>query len=64
MCFVIGFLGEILKLPQWVIGLSPFQHTAQLPAANLTIAPIAILLAADAVLLAVGVGAFQRRDLT
>ena len=26
-CFVIGFLGQVLKLPRWLVDLSPFQHT-------------------------------------
>ncbi|MGZ4452431.1 MAG: ABC transporter permease [Nocardioides sp.] len=64
ICFVIGFLGEVLRLPRWVIDLSPFQHTPELPAAELTIAPIAILLATAAALIVIGIGSFHRRDLT
>jgi polyether ionophore transport system permease protein len=62
ICFVIGFLGEVLKLPRWIIELSPFQHTPQLPAASLTLAPLTIL-AIAAALNATGIAAFRRRDL-
>jgi ABC-2 type transport system permease protein len=61
-CFVIGFLGEVLKIPHWIIELSPFQHTPQLPAANLKLTPLATLLAIATVLVATGIGAFHRRD--
>jgi ABC-2 type transport system permease protein len=63
VCFVIGFLGEVLKLPQWIIELSPFQHTPQLPAVHLTLTPLITLLAVAAVLIASGIGGFRLRDL-
>jgi ABC-2 type transport system permease protein len=62
-CFVIGFLGEVLKLPHWIIELSPFQHTPRLPAAAITIAPLVTMLAIAATLTATGVIAFRRRDI-
>ncbi len=62
VCFVIGFLGEVLKLPRWIIDLSPFQHTPHLPAAHLTLTPLLTLLAGAAVVVAIGIGGFRRRD--
>jgi ABC-2 type transport system permease protein len=59
---VVGLLGEVLDLPVWVSDLSPFQHTPQLPAADLTIAPLAALAAIAAALTAVGLTAFRQRD--
>jgi ABC-2 type transport system permease protein len=62
ICFVIGLLGEILDLPTWVNDLSPFQHTPQLPAADMIIAPLAILAAAAGGLTLIGLTAFRHRD--
>ncbi len=59
---VVGLLGEVLNLPAWANDLSPFQHTPQLPAADLTITPLAVLAATAAALITVGMAAFQRRD--
>jgi polyether ionophore transport system permease protein len=62
-CFVVGFLGEVLRLPRWIMDLSPFQHTPQLPAVDLTLTPLAVLLAVALALTLTGAGAFRRRDL-
>lgn len=43
--------------------LSPFGHVPQLLAAEFTATPIVILTALAAVLVAVGVAGFRRRDL-
>jgi len=61
-CFVVGFLGELLKLPHWLKQVSPFQQAPQLPAAHLTVAPLVWQTAAAAVLIAGGLLAFRRRD--
>jgi ABC-2 type transport system permease protein len=61
-CFVIGFLGTVLKLPHWIIELSPFERTPHLPAASLTVTPLLVMLAIAAALTASGVMAFRRRD--
>jgi ABC-2 type transport system permease protein len=63
ICFVIGILREVLDLPSWVTAISPFEHTPQLPAADLTIGPLVILLAIAAGLVALGLTAFRRRDI-
>lgn len=62
-CFVIGFLGTVLKLPDWIIELSPFERTPHLPAASLTVTPLLVMLAVAAALTASGAVAFRRRDL-
>ncbi len=60
--FVLGWLGGVLQVPAWVEYLSPFTHTLQVPAENLTAAPL--LWIALAVLLgtALGMVGFRRRD--
>lgn len=60
--FVIGMFGELLELPSWVVDLSPFQHTPQLPAADFDLVPVAILTAIAAGLTSVGLATFRRRD--
>ncbi|HKW71352.1 MAG TPA: ABC transporter permease [Candidatus Dormibacteraeota bacterium] len=61
-CFVIGLLGAVLRLPDWVQKLSPFERTPALPAANLAVLPLVVLTALAAVLLLGGIGGLRRRD--
>jgi polyether ionophore transport system permease protein len=61
-CFVIGLLGQLLDLPAWVMGLSPFQHVPQMPVEGFALATTATLTAVAAALLALGFAGFRRRD--
>jgi polyether ionophore transport system permease protein len=61
--FVVGFLGDVLGLPRWVMNLSPFEQTPQLPAKPLTLTPLAVMLAISAALTAMGFLRFRRRDI-
>jgi ABC-2 type transport system permease protein len=63
VCFVIGMFGQLLDLPQWVSDLSPFQHVPQLPAADFTALPLAILLTLAAALTALGFWGLRHRDI-
>jgi ABC-2 type transport system permease protein len=60
--FVVGFFGELLKVPAWIQNLSPFQQTPHLPAATATPLPLVIMTVLVTGLLAVGLGTFGRRD--
>jgi len=62
-CFVIGLLGVVLRLPDWVQKLSPFERTPAMPAANLALVPLAVLTALAAVLILGGLGGLRRRDI-
>jgi ABC-2 type transport system permease protein len=62
-CFVIGWLGGLLKPPQWVENLSPFTHVPQVPAADVTAAPLVALLALTVAGVVVGWAGFLRRDI-
>ncbi|HYH88048.1 MAG TPA: ABC transporter permease [Solirubrobacteraceae bacterium] len=62
-CVALSVLGPLLGLPEWVLGLSPFDHVPQLPAEDFTVAPLAWLCAIAAALTALGMVAFRRRDL-
>ena len=59
---VIGMLGPLLGLPEWTADWTPFAHTPQLPAEQLTAAPLLVMTAIVVVLLTIGLAAFRRRD--
>jgi ABC-2 type transport system permease protein len=56
-------LGPLLRLSQWVMDVSPFSHVPKVPGADVTVAPLAWLLAVTAALAAAGLAGFRRRDL-
>jgi ABC-2 type transport system permease protein len=60
---IMGQLGALLELPQWVLNLSPFTHVPPVPAEELELLPIAWLLGIAVALIALGLMAFHRRDL-
>jgi ABC-2 type transport system permease protein len=60
---VLGQLGSVLGLPQWLMDLSPFTHSPKLPGGSLTATPLVALTVIAAVLLAVGMWGFRRRDI-
>ncbi|MFC9975803.1 ABC transporter permease [Spirillospora sp. NPDC127200] len=59
----ITMFGAVVGLDQWALNLSPFTHVPKLGGAAFTATPLVVLAAAAAVLLAVGVAGFRRRDL-
>lgn len=61
--FVVGYLGEVLQFPRWLTNVSPFGHIPNLPAADLNGTPLLVLTALAAVLVALGLVGFSRRDL-
>jgi ABC-2 type transport system permease protein len=62
-CFVVALLGVVLRLPDWVQKLSPFERTPALPAANMAVLPLAVLTVLAAVLMLGGLGGLRRRDI-
>jgi ABC-2 type transport system permease protein len=62
-CFLIGLLGELLGLPDWVTTLSPYDHVPQVPAADFSAVPLIVLCVLAAVLGWVGMIGLRRRDI-
>lgn len=62
-CVVVGFLGAVLHLPDWLQNLSPFERVPQLPAASLTILPLVVITAIAAGFTLAGLAGLRRRDI-
>jgi ABC-2 type transport system permease protein len=62
-CVIVGFLGAVLHLPDWLQNLSPFQRVPQLPAAGLTLLPLVVISAIAAAFTLAGLSGLQRRDI-
>ena len=66
LCFVVGWLGSLLELPQWAADLSPFTHVPAVPAVpadDLALGPVLAMLALAAAAVAAGWVGFRRRDI-
>lgn len=63
LVFVLGQLGDLLGLPGWLTGLSPYAHSPALPAEEFTLAPALVLTALSAALLGTAWWCFRRRDI-
>lgn len=61
---VLGEFGPLLRLPVWLQELSPYRHVPALPGADLTLVPLAALLAVTAALVALSGLLYRRRDIT
>jgi len=59
----ITTFGELLRLDQWALDLSPFAHLPRVPAAEFTATPLAWLAVVALALGAAGLAGFRRRDL-
>ena len=60
----VDLFGQVLQLPGWLVGVSPFSHVPRLPGVPLTpaLGALAWLVLAAAVLAAVGLGGLRVRD--
>jgi ABC-2 type transport system permease protein len=62
-CFAVGLFGQLLDLPSWLIDISPYQRTPQVPAADLAPGSLVVLAVLAAALTAAGMAGFRHRDL-
>ena len=60
---VLGQLGDLLHLPGWVIGLSPYSRVPAMPVEPFSAGPEAVLVALSAVLLAAAWWRYRSRDI-
>ena len=63
LTYVLELIGALLKAPGWMLDLSPFHHLAAVPIAPVNARAAIVMLTMAAVLVAVGVVAFERRDI-
>ena len=63
LCFFLAMFGELLDVPGWLINVSPYSHIPDVPATDLTLAPLIVLTLIAAALIAAGLAAFRHRDL-
>ena len=63
LAVVVMFFGDLLRLPQWLQDLSPFEHLALVPAADFRWAPFLVLAGLAALVSFTGQSAFCRRDI-
>lgn len=63
-CFVVGYLGDLLSFPDWLIELSPYSRTPRVPEEAMSWWPLVVMTVAAGLLTLIGVAAFRRRDLT
>ena len=63
LCFFLAMFGELLDVPGWLINVSPYSHIPDVPATDLTLAPLISLTLIAAALIAAGLAAFRHRDL-
>ncbi|WP_439657813.1 ABC transporter permease [Lentzea sp. HUAS TT2] len=59
---LLGELGPLLELDQWLRDLSPFAHVPRMPGGTVTAAPLVWLVVVAAALTAAGLTALRRRD--
>lgn len=57
-----GVFGQLMDLPDWVYGLSPFEHPARMPLEEFALLPTVALTAIALVVAVGGLAAFRRRD--
>lgn len=60
--FAVGYLGEILRFPEWTNDISPLGHVPELPAAPMAWTPPLVLTLVAGVLCLTGFAGFRRRD--
>ena len=60
---LLGEFGALLKLPSWVMEISPFAHTPKIPGEAMSWPPLLVMTLIAVVLTAVGAIGYRRRDM-
>ena len=61
-CAVVLLFGALLRLPTWLMDVSPFNHLSRFPAEPISWAPVGMVLLAALLFSATGLATFLRRD--
>jgi ABC-2 type transport system permease protein len=61
--FLLGPLAELLRLPGWVAGLSPYSHVPKVPAESLQVMPEVVLTVLATVLVVMASWRYRTRDI-
>jgi ABC-2 type transport system permease protein len=61
--FVVGPVAELLRLPGWVAGLSPYSHVPRVPAESLSVTPELVVSALAAACVATAWWRYRERDI-
>ncbi|MEV5408571.1 ABC transporter permease [Thermopolyspora sp. NPDC052614] len=62
-CVLLGQVGALLRLDERILDLSPFTHVPQVPAEEVTLAPLAWLTGIAAAFILGGLAGLRRRDI-
>jgi ABC-2 type transport system permease protein len=62
-CFVVMMFGQTLRLPAWLMDVSPFEHLALLPAESFRLVPLLVIGAMTVAVAGAGMVALRRRDI-
>ena len=62
VALLLGQLGQLLQLPQWLMDISPYTHIPLVPTQDVRWAPLIVLTLIAATLIAAGIAGFRRRD--
>lgn len=63
LALVVALFGSLLRLPDWVRWISPFEHLPAVPAEPMSWIPVMVLSVVAAGLTVLGLRGFRRRDL-
>ncbi len=61
--FFVEYLGEMLKLPDWLINVSPFAHIPNLPAEEVEPSVLMAIIGIAFILIVIGLIGYNRRDI-
>jgi ABC-2 type transport system permease protein len=62
VCALLGQVGVLLNLSEWVLDVSPFTHIPHVPGGSVPVTPLVVLTVVAAALVAAGLTAFRTRD--
>jgi ABC-2 type transport system permease protein len=62
VALLLGQLGQLLQLPQWLMDLSPYTHIPLVPTEDVRWTPLIVLTVIAAALIGAGIAGFRRRD--